>query len=160
MTSSSTDLLAGTRPRPEHRFLTADRGSWVRLAVAVAFALAAFVAPLAGATRAQFTDSATVEVLYQIGPTSTPEPTASTPAPEPTGTSGGTGSAGAAEPTGPAPASATETSTGPGGGPEPVSRMLSRTPPRTSSGSAPGPAPATDQAARTPRAASSTPAGS
>lgn len=72
MTSSSTDAAV---PADRHPFLTADRGSWVRLAVVLAFAVAALVAPLVGSTQAQFTDHATVEIRYQVGPTSTPTPT-------------------------------------------------------------------------------------
>lgn len=73
MTSSSTDTA---RAAARHPFLTADRGSWVRLAVVLAFAVAALVAPFVGSTQAQFTDHATVEIRYQVGPTSTPTPTA------------------------------------------------------------------------------------
>lgn len=73
MTSSSTDTA---RAAARHPFLTADRGSWVRLAVVLAFAVAAVVAPFVGSTQAQFTDHATVEIRYQVGPTSTPTPTA------------------------------------------------------------------------------------
>lgn len=72
MTSSSTDrtVAAGRHP-----FLAADRGSWVRLAVVLTFAAAALVAPFVGSTQAQFTDHATVEIRYQVGPTTTPTPT-------------------------------------------------------------------------------------
>lgn len=73
MTSSSTDTARAAARPP---FLTADRGSWVRLAVVLAFAVAALVAPFVGSTQAQFTDHATVEIRYQVGPTSTPTPTA------------------------------------------------------------------------------------
>ncbi|GCD19352.1 hypothetical protein CTKZ_09140 [Cellulomonas algicola] len=75
MTSSSTEA---TVPAGRHPFLAADRGSWVRLAVVLAFAAAALVAPFVGSTQAQFTDHATVEIRYQVGPTTTPTPTPTT----------------------------------------------------------------------------------
>ncbi|MFC0713989.1 hypothetical protein [Cellulomonas biazotea] len=98
MTSCSTDQRPG--PRARHPFLAADRGAWVRLGVVVALAVAALAAPVADATQAQFTDSTTVELVYQVRPTQTPTPTptpseepappaapaASAPAPEPTTT--------------------------------------------------------------------------
>ncbi|MDC7123035.1 hypothetical protein OMK64_15990 [Cellulomonas fimi] len=73
MTSSSTDTATTAR---RHPFLEADRGSWVRLGVVLAFAAAALVAPFVGSTQAQFTDHATVEIRYQVGPTTTPTPSA------------------------------------------------------------------------------------
>jgi putative Mn2+ efflux pump MntP len=76
MSSSSTDR-PGDAPR--RGFLSVDRAALVRLAVAVAFGLAALLSPLVGWTSAQFTDSTQVSVTFTVAPT--PTPTTSTPPP-------------------------------------------------------------------------------
>ncbi|WP_315094623.1 hypothetical protein [uncultured Cellulomonas sp.] len=76
MSSSSTE------PAGRRGFLSVDRGGLVRLAVAVAFAVAAMASPHVGSTSAQFTDSTDVSLTFTVTPT--PEPPApEPPAPEP-----------------------------------------------------------------------------
>ena len=72
MSSSSTerDDVAPAR----RSFWSVDRGGLVRLAVAVAFALAALLSPLVGSTSAQFTDSTEVSITFSVTPTPTPTP--------------------------------------------------------------------------------------
>jgi hypothetical protein len=70
MTSSSTDA----RTEPRTAFLSADRGSIVRLAVVLAIGAAALVGPRVGSTSAQFTDRQEVGVTFSV-PAATPSPT-------------------------------------------------------------------------------------
>ena len=73
MISSSTDLPDGVAGSPRRTFLTVDRRGLVRLAVAVAFAVAALLSPLVGTTSAQFTDSADVSITFTVeSPAPTP----------------------------------------------------------------------------------------
>lgn len=67
MSSSSTDPPA-PEDVPRRRFLSVDRGGLVRLAVVVAFAVAALLSPLVGSTSAQFTDSTDVSITFYVAP--------------------------------------------------------------------------------------------
>ncbi len=71
MSSSSSEP---TEPLPPRGFLSVDRPSLVRLAVAVALAVAALLSPLVDSTSAQFTDSTEVSVTITVTPTPTPTP--------------------------------------------------------------------------------------
>jgi hypothetical protein len=69
MSSSSSeprDRPADDQPRG---FLSIDRGGLVRLAVVLAFAVAALLSPLVGSTSAQYTDSADVSITFSVEPT-------------------------------------------------------------------------------------------
>ncbi|WP_156374231.1 hypothetical protein [Cellulomonas sp. Leaf334] len=68
MSSSSTEPPAPEDPTPRRGFLSVDRGGLVRLGVALAFAVAALVSPLVGATSAQFTDSTNVSITFFVAP--------------------------------------------------------------------------------------------
>ena len=70
MSSFSTERHASER----RSFWSVDRGGLVRLAVAVAFALAALLSPLVGSTSAQFTDTTEVSISFSVTPTATPTP--------------------------------------------------------------------------------------
>jgi hypothetical protein len=63
MSSSSTD-----DPRP---FLSADRGSVLRLVVVIALGIAALVGPLVASTSARFTEQQEVGVVISVPPTPT-----------------------------------------------------------------------------------------
>ena len=79
MRSSSTD-----------RVRTADRGTWLRLAVLVLLAVALAAAPEVGRTGAVFTGSTTVTTTV-VGPSSTPSPDGGPSAePSPDGSPGAT----------------------------------------------------------------------
>lgn len=55
------------------------RRSLVRLAVALAFAVAALATPAVGSTSAHFTDSPRVAITFLVEPTATPTVQARTP---------------------------------------------------------------------------------
>jgi hypothetical protein len=67
MSSSSTD--------DRTHFLSADRGSLVRLAVVLLFGAAALVGPLVSSTSARFTDAKQIEVTFSVPATPTDDPT-------------------------------------------------------------------------------------
>ncbi|GEK20131.1 hypothetical protein [Cellulomonas xylanilytica] len=66
MSSSSTEPTAPDVRR--RTFLSVDRNGLVRLAVAVAFAVAALASPLVGSTSAQLTDDADVSLTFVVTP--------------------------------------------------------------------------------------------
>lgn len=68
MSSSSTEPPAPEDTAPRRSFLSVDRGGLVRLGVAVAFAVAALLSPVVGATSAQFTDSTDVSITFYVAP--------------------------------------------------------------------------------------------
>lgn len=72
MSSSSTDRADGVAPAHRRDFLAVDRGSLVRLGVAVMLGLAALLSPLVGSTAAQFTDSTQVSLTFTVAPTAEP----------------------------------------------------------------------------------------
>lgn len=67
MSSSSTEP-PDAPDVPRRRFLSVDRGGLVRLGVVLAFAVAAMLSPLVGATSAQFTDSTDVSITFVVAP--------------------------------------------------------------------------------------------
>ncbi|MBO3101862.1 hypothetical protein [Cellulomonas fengjieae] len=80
MSSSSTEPGAEVVAQAPRGFLSVDRGGLVRLAVALAFGVAALLSPSIGSTSAHFTDNPQVAITFVVTPT--PTPTA-TPAPAP-----------------------------------------------------------------------------
>ncbi|GEL96864.1 hypothetical protein [Cellulomonas terrae] len=68
MSSSSTERPAAEVTPSRRSFLSVDRGGLVRLGVAVAFAVAALLSPVVGATSAQFTDSTDVSITFVVAP--------------------------------------------------------------------------------------------